>query len=54
MGALAGLCVGLVIGFLIGGEFTLSWLRGSILKNHPHPAATEFIITEAKKEESVE
>ena len=42
---------GLVGGFIIGGEFTRAWMRGKILKNHPHPDTADLALAEAQQRE---
>jgi hypothetical protein len=54
MGIYAIFFAGFVIGFLIGGEFCRSWMRGNILKNHPHPDAADIALAEAQKEEKAD
>ncbi|PCH82673.1 MAG: hypothetical protein COC02_05460 [Rhodospirillaceae bacterium] len=56
MGTAAIFFAGFVIGFLIGGEFTRSWIRGKskIMRNHPHPDAADAALAEAQKEEKAD
>ena len=56
MGVYAVFAAGFVFGFLIGGEFTRSWIRGKsrIMRNHPHPDAADAALAEAQEEEKTQ
>ena len=51
MGGIYGaLFAGFVFGFICGQQVQYTWMKGKILRHHPHPEAIDLALAEAQEE----
>jgi hypothetical protein len=55
MGGIYGvLFIGFVFGFICGQQVQYTWMKGKILRHHPHPDSIDVALADINKEKKEE